>query len=67
MIAVAAGDEANPIITKKGLWVAGTFGSSNQDVYKGNPSYKGTRYPAARSAVSFTSGKIVLSVSHIAV
>ncbi|ALA61317.1 hypothetical protein [Rickettsia amblyommatis] len=41
MIAVAAGDEANPIITKKGLWVAGTFGSSNQDAYKGNPSYKG--------------------------
>ncbi|MFV9929364.1 MAG: hypothetical protein AB8U82_00010 [Rickettsia endosymbiont of Haemaphysalis japonica] len=29
MIAVAAGDETNPIITKKGLWVAGTFGSSN--------------------------------------
>ena len=42
MIAVAAGDEANHIITKKGLWVAGTFGSSNQDAYKGNPSYKGT-------------------------
>ncbi|KJV81609.1 outer membrane autotransporter barrel domain protein [Rickettsia hoogstraalii str. RCCE3] len=42
MIAVAAGDEETPIITKKGLWVAGTFGSSNQDAYKGNPSYKGT-------------------------
>ncbi|MCC8419184.1 MAG: autotransporter outer membrane beta-barrel domain-containing protein [Rickettsia endosymbiont of Glossina mortisans submortisans] len=42
MIAVAAGDEETPIITKKGLWVAGTFGSSTQDAYKGNPSYKGT-------------------------
>lgn len=41
MIAVAAGDEENPIITKKGLWVAGTFSLSNQDAYKGNPSYKG--------------------------
>jgi outer membrane autotransporter protein len=30
------------VITKKGLWVAGTFGSSTQDAYKGNPSYKGT-------------------------
>ncbi|BDU60051.1 hypothetical protein FLA4_04610 [Candidatus Rickettsia kotlanii] len=45
MIVVAAGDEANPIITKKGLWVAGTFGSSNQDACKGNPSYKKARYP----------------------
>ncbi|QQV74513.1 hypothetical protein H6P87_00047 [Rickettsia tillamookensis] len=42
MVAVAAGDEETPIITKKGLWVAGTFGSSNQNAYKGNPSYKGT-------------------------
>ncbi|GAA5251755.1 hypothetical protein [Candidatus Rickettsia kedanie] len=42
MIAVAAGDEENPIMTKKGLWIAGTFVSSNQDAYKGNPSYKGT-------------------------
>ncbi|XVN43688.1 MAG: hypothetical protein RCG16_04725 [Rickettsia hoogstraalii] len=64
MIAVAAGDEETPIITKKGLWVAGTFGSSNQDAYKGNPS---AQYPAVLSAVIFTSGKIVLSVLHIAV
>ncbi|WP_342225939.1 autotransporter domain-containing protein [Rickettsia endosymbiont of Urophora cardui] len=42
MVAVAAGDQESPIVTKKGLWVIGTFGSSNQDAHQGNPSYKGT-------------------------
>jgi len=40
MVAVAAGDEDST--TKKAVWVAGTFGSSSQGEYKGNPSYNGT-------------------------
>ncbi|MFV9891398.1 MAG: hypothetical protein AB8U54_06435 [Rickettsia conorii subsp. raoultii] len=68
MIAVAAGDEANPIITKKGLWVAGTFGSSNQDAYKGNPSYKGMVSGGHTIGGELYIGEnSLLSVLHIAV
>ncbi|WP_341790303.1 autotransporter outer membrane beta-barrel domain-containing protein [Rickettsia endosymbiont of Polydrusus tereticollis] len=41
--AIAAGDEDDNSIlsSKKGIWVAGTFGSSNQGIYKGGASYNG--------------------------